>query len=80
MKLTWYFDRKPIWKARTFKEAQEPLFVMLNLALGGGNHNNAAGTDYDWGALTPDPSDLKIKYVAVWASPQSPNFKGDAKP
>jgi beta-glucanase (GH16 family) len=77
--MTWYFDRKPIWKAKTFAEAKEPLFVMLNLALGGGNHNNAGGTDYDW-SLTPDPSDLKIKYVAVWASPHSPNFKAVSQP
>jgi hypothetical protein len=77
--MTWYFDREKIWEAPTIKEANDPLFVMLNLALGGGNHNNATGSDYDW-SLTPNPSDLKIKYVAVWASPHSPNFKGDAKP
>jgi hypothetical protein len=29
--------------------------------------------DYDWN-LTPNPSDLRVAYVAVWASPNSPNY------
>jgi hypothetical protein len=49
------------------------MFLLLNLALGGGTHNNAAGDDYDWN-LTPNPSDLRVAYVAVWASPNSPNY------
>ena len=73
--ITWYFDRKRIWQVPTYPAARRPMFVLLNLALGGGTHNNAAGSDYDW-SLTPDPSDLKIKYVAVWASPNSPNYHG----
>ena len=72
--MTWYFDRKKLWDAPIIPEAQTPLYVMVNLATGGGNHNNADGSDYDW-SLTPNPTDLKIQYIAVWASPSSPNFK-----
>lgn len=73
--MTWYFDRREVWRAPTYDAARRPMFVLVNLALGGGTHNNAKGTDYDW-TLTPVPSDLKVKYIAVWASPNSPNFKG----
>ncbi len=73
--ITWYYDRKKIWWAPIYPEAQRPMYVLLNLALGGGNHNNAKGDGYDWN-LTPDPTDLKVQYVAVWASPASPNYTG----
>jgi hypothetical protein len=73
--ITWYFDRKKVWWAPIYPEAERPLYVLLNLALGGGNHNNAKGDNYDWN-LTPDPTDLKVQYVAVWASPASPNYTG----
>ena len=76
--IIWYFDRKPIWQIPTYPAARRPLFVLLNLALGGGTHNNAGGSDYDW-SLTPIPSDMKVKYVAVWASPNSPNYKSRQK-
>ena len=72
--ITWYFDRKKIWAAPIFPEAQTPLYVMMNLALGGGNYNNPGNTGYNW-ALTPNPTDMKIQYVAVWASPNSPNYQ-----
>jgi hypothetical protein len=73
--VTWYFDRKQVYRIPTFTAARRPMFVLLNLALGGGTHNNADGSNYDWN-LTPTPSDLLVKYVAVWASPNSPNYRG----
>ncbi len=73
--ITWYLDRKPVWRVPAFPAARRPLFVLLNLALGGGTHNRADGKDYDW-SLTPDPSDLRVRYVAVWASPNSPGYQG----
>jgi glycosyl hydrolase family 16 len=69
----WYFDRVKVWQQPTLAAARAPMFVMVNLALGGGSHNNAAGTGYDW-SRTPDPSDLKVEYIAVWASPPSPSY------
>lgn len=74
--ITWYFDRQKIWSAPIFDEAKTPLYVMVNLALGGGNYNNSDGTGYDW-TLTPAPSDLKVQYIAVWASPNSPNYQSN---
>ncbi len=71
--INWYFDRQLVWSTPIYAEATEPMFVLLNLALGNGNYNNATGTGYDWD-LTPSPSDLKVQYVAVWASPNSPNY------
>lgn len=73
--ITWYYDRRQVWKLPTFLAARRPMFVLLNFALGGGTHNNADGSNYDW-TLTPNPSDLKVKYVAAWASPNSPNYRG----
>jgi beta-glucanase (GH16 family) len=70
---TWYFDRVQVWQTTTIDAAQRPMFLLLNLALGGGNYNNATNTGYNW-TLTPNPSDLKVQYVAVWASPNSPNY------
>ncbi|HEY6879266.1 MAG TPA: family 16 glycosylhydrolase [Polyangiales bacterium] len=71
--INWYFDRQLVWTSPIYPEASEELFVLVDLALGNGSFNNAAGTGYDW-ALTPDPSDLKVAYIAVWASPNSPNY------
>jgi hypothetical protein len=70
---TWYFDRVQVWQQTTIDAAQRPMYLLLNLALGGGNYNNSGGTGYDW-SLTTNPSDLKVQYVAVWASPNSPNY------
>ena len=71
--IVWYYDRTEVWRVPSYDEAKRPMFLLLNLALGGGTYNNAAGDDYDWN-LTPNPSDLRVAYVAVWASPNSPNY------
>jgi beta-glucanase (GH16 family) len=71
--ITWYFDRQQVWSAPIYDAAERPMFVLLNLGMGGGNHNNADGSAYNWN-LTPSPSDMQVQYVAVWASPYSPNY------
>jgi len=71
--IVWYYDRTEVARAPAYDEVKRPMYLLLNLALGGGTYNNAAHDGYDWN-LTPDPSDLKVRYVAVWASPNSPNF------
>jgi beta-glucanase (GH16 family) len=71
--IVWYYDRTEVWRVPSYDEAKRPMFLLLNLALGGGTYNNAAGDDYDWN-LTPNPSDLRVAYVVVWASPNSPNY------
>jgi beta-glucanase (GH16 family) len=48
-----YFDGVELWKAPTPPEATEPLYVMVDLALGGG-----------WPIdQTPNPSHLLVDYI-----------------
>ncbi len=55
--ITFYVDGTLIWQTPTPKEALEPLYVMVDLALGGG-----------WPIdQTPDPSRLLVDYVRVYA-------------
>ncbi len=56
-----YFDGTEIWKTRTSPETREPLFVMVDLALG-------SGWPID---QTPNPSRLLVNYIRVYA----PNHK-----
>jgi beta-glucanase (GH16 family) len=52
-----YFDGIEQWKTPTPPEAKEPLYVMVDLALGGG-----------WPIdQTPDPSHLYVDYIRVYA-------------
>jgi beta-glucanase (GH16 family) len=54
-----YFDGVEQWKTPTPPEAREPLYVMVDLALGGG-----------WPIdKTPNPSDLYVDYIRVYAPP-----------
>ena len=71
--IIWYFDRKAVWSAPSYPEARRAMYIMVDLALGGGTYNNPTGTGYNW-SFTANPSDLLVQYVAVWASPNSPNF------
>jgi beta-glucanase (GH16 family) len=52
-----YFDAQQIWQTSTPPEALEPLYVMVDLALGGG-----------WPvSQTPNPSYLLVDYIRVYA-------------
>ncbi len=54
-----YFDGVEQWKTPTPPEATEPLYVMVDLALGGG-----------WSiARTPNPSRLLVSYIHVYSPP-----------
>jgi beta-glucanase (GH16 family) len=54
-----YFDGVEDWKTPTPPEAKEPLYVLVNLALGGG-----------WPIdKTPDPSHMLVQYIHVYAPP-----------
>jgi len=55
--IQFYFDGEEIWQTVTPPEALEPLYVMVDLALGGG-----------WPIdQTPDPSRLLVDYIRVYA-------------
>jgi beta-glucanase (GH16 family) len=84
--ITFYYDRQAIWSqtdaqlgAAMVAALAHPMNVMVDLALGGGTYNNPSETAYNWG-LTPNPSVLKVQYVAVWASPSSPNYTSTPEP
>jgi beta-glucanase (GH16 family) len=64
-----YFDGVEQWKTPTPPEAKEPLYVMVDLALGGG-----------WPIdKTPSPSHLYIKYIRVYALPPSNSALGGSQ-
>ena len=56
-KITYYFDGALIWSQDTPPELKQPLYPLVNLALG-------SGFPIDH---TPDPSVLSIEYVRVYA-------------
>lgn len=62
--ITYYFDRKPVWRQPTPPEHQTPLYPLVNLALGSGYSIEN----------TPDPSIMKVDYVRVYRSSE-----GDAR-
>ncbi|MDR3494228.1 MAG: glycoside hydrolase family 16 protein [Ancalomicrobiaceae bacterium] len=54
--ITYYLDRKPVWRQPTPAELKTPLFPLVNLALG-------SGFPID---KTPNPSTLEVKYVHLY--------------
>ncbi|MGL4635498.1 MAG: glycoside hydrolase family 16 protein [Beijerinckiaceae bacterium] len=55
--ITFYFNRKPMGRVATPPEHHHPMFILLNLAIGGG-----------WPIdKTPSPSFMYVDYVRVWA-------------
>lgn len=58
--VTYYFDRKAVWKHPTPEEHDAPLFPLVNLALGSGYSIEN----------TPNPSRLEVDYVRIYAPPQ----------
>jgi beta-glucanase (GH16 family) len=64
-----YFDGTELWKTPTPPEATEPLYVMVDLALGGGWPSDK----------TPDPSYLYVAYIHVYAPPGGKTFSGIAR-
>ncbi|MES2457910.1 MAG: glycoside hydrolase family 16 protein [Bacteroidota bacterium] len=55
--MIWYFDGKELWRKPTPAEANEPMYVLLNLALG-------SGWPID---KTPNPSKMVVDYVRVYS-------------
>jgi beta-glucanase (GH16 family) len=61
-----YFDGVEQWKTPTPAEAKEPLYVMVDLALGGG-----------WPIdQTPNPSHMYVDYIRVYGPPAGGTFSG----
>jgi len=77
--ISFYYDRQEVWSTPFIADAATPFYVLIDNALGGGSYNNSTGTGYNWD-LTANPSDLEVQYVAVWASPSSPNYASVPEP
>lgn len=58
--ITYYFDRIQVaQQINDIDEAKTPLYVLVNLAVGGGDETNAP-------QLLPSPQDMTVEYVKVW--------------
>ena len=67
-KVTYFFDRKPVWQHETPAELDTPLFPLADLALGSGYPAEH----------TPDPSVLEVDYVRMYA-PKPDSEQGPCK-
>ncbi len=54
--ITFFLDRKPVWEQPTPPELKEPMYPIVNLALGSGWPINN----------TPNPSILHVQYVKIY--------------
>ncbi|GAC1326978.1 MAG: hypothetical protein NVSMB26_00070 [Beijerinckiaceae bacterium] len=59
--ITFYLDANEIWRTAAPPQAEQPLFVLLNLALGSGYPIEH----------TPNPSFMYVDYVRVYSRNQS---------
>lgn len=62
-----YFNRVQVWQTPTPPQHRQPMYVLLNLAMGSGWPVNE----------TPSPSDLLVDYVKVWGLDQQKALIGD---
>jgi len=60
-KITFYFDGKQVFQTDTPADMHKPMFMLANLAVGG-------GWPGDPDATTPWPADMKIDYIRAWDS------------
>ena len=60
-KITWYFDDKPVFQAPTPADFNSPMYMIINLALGGSWGGNVDST-------TKFPANMNVDYVRVWNS------------
>jgi beta-glucanase (GH16 family) len=54
--ITFYFDRREVWSAKTMPEHQQPMYLLVDLAVGGG---------WPIGNM-PSPSFMYVDYVRAW--------------
>jgi hypothetical protein len=60
--MTFYFDNKKAWQCPTPVEAYQPMYLMVDLALGGG-----------WdSSKVPNPSSMQVDYIRCWHLPVQP--------
>jgi beta-glucanase (GH16 family) len=64
--ITWYFDNKPVHRTSTPIQLHGPMYILINLAVGGTWPGDPDST-------TQFPSSLMVDYVRVYASKQAPS-------
>ena len=60
-KVTYYFDGKPVYQVDTPADMHKPMYMIANLAVGGGWPGDANST-------TPFPAQMNIDYVRAYSS------------
>jgi beta-glucanase (GH16 family) len=65
--VTWFLDGNPVFRVPTPSDMHKPMYVVLNLAVGG----DWPGSPDD---TTPFPSEFEIDYVRVY-TPSTSNEK-----
>jgi beta-glucanase (GH16 family) len=70
--ITWYFDEQAVARAKTPKDMNKPMYLLINLAVGG-QGSWPGPTD----KTTPLPAHMRIQYVKAY---RSPSAKGLATP
>ena len=59
--ITWYYDGRQVFQAATPADANKPMYMIANLAVGGNWPGNPDGS-------TPFPADMKIDYLRAYAA------------
>lgn len=59
-RITWYFDRKPVFTVATPADLHKPMFMIANLAAGGGMPGPIS-------ADTPLPARMQVDYIRVYS-------------
>ena len=73
-KITFYFDGKQVYQVDTPADMHKPMYMIANLAVGGGWPGNADST-------TPFPADMNIDYIRAWnANPYADGVAAAAVP
>ena len=61
-RITWYFDRRPVFRADTPPGLHKPVFMILDLAVGGPMPGPADAT-------TPSPARFVVDYIRIYSAP-----------
>jgi beta-glucanase (GH16 family) len=60
-KITFFYDNKQVYQVATPADMHGPMYMIANLAMGGGWAGSADGT-------TPNPAQMNIDYIRAWDS------------
>jgi Ca2+-binding RTX toxin-like protein len=70
-KITFFYDNKQVYQVDTPADMHGPMYMIANLAMGGGWAGSADGS-------TPNPAQMNIDYIKAWSA--NPYTDGSATP